>query len=318
MAFATMEQKIAQNKYNCFPAFEYDVSLILRNCMHYNGSATIFYKIAKDLETKIQPMLREARKLAKRYNTVTGTFYAFIIFSHLIIFSGNHLLPGEKFDQKEPEVAHVRSILADLRKCLRKAQKNSNTKHSKKTVQKLTADIKIFERRLRTMGVDEFETAPVVKKQPKIEEVEDNDEEAEEKAEPDTEEPEQTTDAACEEEETQEPETNGEVGESDSDAEEEAEEQDEPSATLENGESSTPLTEVHENGQEPPEEKEPALKKDFVNGTSKESTDSEMNGFIEEDDSNDSKEEIKSSNKKIDLRNFQPLDTVWAKCKGRG
>jgi len=72
MAFATMEKKVATSEYKCFAAFEYDVNLILRNCMHYNGNSTIFYKIAKDMETKAQPMLRDARKLAKKYNTVTG------------------------------------------------------------------------------------------------------------------------------------------------------------------------------------------------------------------------------------------------------
>jgi len=72
MAFATMERKVTNSEYKCFAAFEYDVNLILRNCMHYNGNSTIFYKLAKDMETKAQPMLRDARKLAKKYNTVTG------------------------------------------------------------------------------------------------------------------------------------------------------------------------------------------------------------------------------------------------------
>mgnify|MGYP003342329468 CR=1 FL=1 len=84
MAFATMDKKVANSEYKCFAAFEYDVNLILRNCMHYNGNATIFYKIAKDMEIKAQPMLREARKLAKKYNTVTG-YFLLIDFNSLIL-----------------------------------------------------------------------------------------------------------------------------------------------------------------------------------------------------------------------------------------
>merc|ERR1712037_223713 len=155
----------------------------------------------------------------------------------------------------------------------------------------LTADIKIFERRLRTMGVEEYEgsPAPPKKETAKLEENE-NEEEEELKNEQETDE------------------TKDEVDSTDDDVKEEPDE----SLPVENGESSTPLTEVHENGQENPKEpEEPALKKELVNGTV-EPAENEINRFIEED-SNDSQEEIKSSNKKIDLRNFQPLDTVWAK-----
>jgi len=285
-----MEKKVATSEYKCFAAFEYDVNLILRNCMHYNGNSTIFYKIAKDMETKAQPMLRDARKLAKKYNTVTG----------------QHLQAGDKFDQKEAEVEHVRGVLGDLRKCLRKAQKSSSSKHQKKTVQKLTADIKIFERRLRTMGVEEFESSP--SKKAKLEEKINEGENDELNSE--TEAPQEET---VEEEETVDDGklAKDEVESDDDDVKEEPNE----SPPVENGESSTPLTEVHENGQENLKDpEEPALKKELVNGTVKEPAENELSRFIEED-SNDSQEEIRSSNKKIDLRNFQPLDTVWAKCK---
>merc|ERR1712037_959281 len=182
----------------------------------------------------------------------------------------------------------------------------------------LTADIKIFERRLRTMGVEEYEgsPAPPKKETAKLEENE-NEEEEELKNEQETDE---TKDEMSFEEEQEQQktvhdekiiETKDEVDSTDDDVKEEPDE----SLPVENGESSTPLTEVHENGQENPKEPdEPALKKELVNGTV-EPAENEINRFIEED-SNDSQEEIKSSNKKIDLRNFQPLDTVWAKCKG--
>jgi hypothetical protein len=222
--------------------------------------------------------------------------------------SGQHLQAGDKFDQKEAEVEHVRGVLGDLRKCLRKAQKSSSSKHQKKTVQKLTADIKIFERRLRTMGVDEFESSP--SKKAKLEETINEREDDEPNSE--TEAPQEET---VEEEETVDDEklAKDEVESDDDGVKEEPNE----SPPVENGESSTPLTEVHENGQENLDPEEPALKKELVNGTVKEPAENELSRFIEED-SNDSQEEIRSSNKKIDLRNFQPLDTVWAKCKGCG
>jgi len=291
MAFATMERKVTNSEYKCFAAFEYDVNLILRNCMHYNGNSTIFYKLAKDMETKAQPMLRDARKLAKKYNTVTG----------------QHLQPGDKFDQKEAEVEHIRGVLGDLRKCLRKAQKSPSSKHQKKTVQKLTADIKIFERRLRTMGVEEFETSSP--KKAKLEENKNEEEDDEFKNEPDTE-TEEPQEETVEDGQAVDDETKDEVESADDDVKEEPDE----SPPVENGET-TPLTEVHENGQELKDPEEPTLKKELANGTVKEPAENELSQFIEED-SNDSQEEIKSSNKKIDLRNFQPLDTVWAKCKG--
>ena len=145
------------------------------------------------------------------------------------------------------------------------------------------------------MGVEEFENSP--SKKDKLEEKTNEGENDEPNSETET--PQEET---VEEEETVDDEklTKNEVESDDDDVKEEPNE----SPPVENGESSTPLTEVHENGQENLKDpEEPALKKELVNGTVKEPAENELNRFIEED-SNDSQEEIRSSNKKIDLRNF--------------
>lgn len=72
MDLGTMEKKVENMKYRCLASFEYDIELIARNCQHYNGSATIFYKLGKDLQIKAAPILKQARKLSEQYNTRTG------------------------------------------------------------------------------------------------------------------------------------------------------------------------------------------------------------------------------------------------------
>jgi len=49
MDFATMHEKIDNNKYRSLPEFIRDFHLICNNCMKYNGPDTIFYKAAKKL-----------------------------------------------------------------------------------------------------------------------------------------------------------------------------------------------------------------------------------------------------------------------------
>lgn len=49
MDFATMKEKIDNNKYRLLPEFIRDFRLICNNCMKYNGPDTIFYKAAKKL-----------------------------------------------------------------------------------------------------------------------------------------------------------------------------------------------------------------------------------------------------------------------------
>lgn len=72
MDLGTMAKKVDNLRYSSFAEFEFDVDLIAKNCMHYNGAATIFYKIGKDLQMKATPILKSARKLVCQYNTKTG------------------------------------------------------------------------------------------------------------------------------------------------------------------------------------------------------------------------------------------------------
>ena len=74
MDLSTMAKKIDNYQYKCFAAFEYDVELICRNCCHYNGSSTIFYKLGQEYRTKTLPFLKNVAKKIKeeRFNTATG------------------------------------------------------------------------------------------------------------------------------------------------------------------------------------------------------------------------------------------------------
>ena len=77
MDLGTMAKKIDNFQYKCFAAFEYDVELICRNCCHYNGTNTIFYRLGQDYRTRTQPWLKQIAKKIKeeRINTATGEIF---------------------------------------------------------------------------------------------------------------------------------------------------------------------------------------------------------------------------------------------------
>ena len=76
MDLGTMSKKVDNFQYKCFAAFEYDIELICRNCCHYNGSNTIFYRLGQDYRSKTTPWLKQIAKKIKeeRINTATGEF----------------------------------------------------------------------------------------------------------------------------------------------------------------------------------------------------------------------------------------------------
>ena len=96
MDLGTMAKKVDNFQYKCFAAFEYDIELICRNCCHYNGSNTIFYRLGQDYRAKTTPWLKQIAKKIKeeRINTATGSFI-FDFNPNLTMISHRHV-PGRK------------------------------------------------------------------------------------------------------------------------------------------------------------------------------------------------------------------------------
>ncbi|RIA80207.1 Bromodomain-containing protein, partial [Glomus cerebriforme] len=60
MDFGTMRKKIDAHEYslgNGMQEFKDDLELVFRNAMTYNTSDTIYYRVAKKLQTQSQPIL---------------------------------------------------------------------------------------------------------------------------------------------------------------------------------------------------------------------------------------------------------------------
>ncbi|KAI8320334.1 Bromodomain-containing protein, partial [Martensiomyces pterosporus] len=61
MDFGTIKRKLEEFRYRSIEVFEYDLNLVVRNCMAYNKPTTYYYQLATRVKRHIDRLMAKAR-----------------------------------------------------------------------------------------------------------------------------------------------------------------------------------------------------------------------------------------------------------------
>lgn len=156
MDLGTMAKKVDNFQYKCFAAFEYDIELICRNCCHYNGSNTIFYRLGQDYRAKTTPWLKQIAKKIKeeRINTATGSFiFDFNPNLTMQFHTGTFLGENEEPDTRAEYDFHI-SLYNNLQRRQNELEGEKNSSAKTKLIKQCRQDQVRVKRVLQKLGHD--------------------------------------------------------------------------------------------------------------------------------------------------------------------